>query len=119
MWWEKDENTSLIWAEINLKQCWNNILAHLLRDKEIKWYQKAKVKGLLEGDFNTKYFQLIENEKHRKTRIFQPKHGDKVIGDMTLKQYITTYYEDLFDPHVHKSFLLDESIIDDITQVLK
>ena len=48
-----------------------NKLAEMLRGEEIKWYQRAKVKELLEGDSNTKYFQLIANEKHRKTRIYQ------------------------------------------------
>ena len=43
----------------------------MLREEEIKWYQPTKVKELLEGDSNTKYFQLIANEKHRKTRIYQ------------------------------------------------
>jgi hypothetical protein len=42
----------------------------MLREEEIKWYQRAKVKELLEGDFNTKYFQLIANGNHRKSRIF-------------------------------------------------
>jgi hypothetical protein len=30
--------------------------ARLLREEEIKWYQRAKVKELLEDDSNTKYF---------------------------------------------------------------
>jgi hypothetical protein len=41
----------------------------MLRE-EIKWYECAKVKELLEGDSNTMYFQLISNGKHRKTGIF-------------------------------------------------
>jgi hypothetical protein len=42
----------------------------MLTEEEIKWYQQAKVEDLFEGDSNTKYFQLIANGKHRKTRIF-------------------------------------------------
>jgi hypothetical protein len=45
-------------------------LTELLREEEIKWYQRAKVKELLEGDLNTKYFQLVVNNKYRKSRIF-------------------------------------------------
>jgi hypothetical protein len=37
------------------------------------------MKELLEGDSNIKYFQLIVSRKHRKTRIFQLQHEDKVI----------------------------------------
>jgi hypothetical protein len=39
----------------------------MLREEEIKWYQRVKVKELLECDSNTKYFQLIASGKHRKT----------------------------------------------------
>jgi hypothetical protein len=89
-----------------------------LREEEIKWYQRAKVKDLLEGDSNTKYFQLIANGKHRKTRIFQLQHEDKIVeGDNELKNYITTYYKDLFGPTKPSSFSLDESRVDDIVQV--
>jgi hypothetical protein len=48
----------------------NNRLAELLREEEIKWYQRAKVKELLEGDLNTKYFQLVVNDKYRKSVNF-------------------------------------------------
>jgi hypothetical protein len=95
--------------EINIKQCLNTRLAQLLHEEEIKWYQRAKVKDLLEGDSNTKYFQLIANGKHRKTRIFQLQHEDKIVeGDNELKNYITTYYKDLFGPTKPSSFSLDE-----------
>jgi hypothetical protein len=60
---KKVESIPLQPDEINVRQCLNNILAHLLREEEIKWYQRAKVKELLEGDSNTKYFQLVANEK--------------------------------------------------------
>jgi hypothetical protein len=65
----------------------------LLREEEIKWYQRAKVQDLLQGDSNTKYFQMVANGKFRKTRIFQLKDGNQVItGESELKQHITTYY---------------------------
>jgi hypothetical protein len=80
---KKSESIPLQLDEINVKQCLNNRLAHLLSEEEIKWYQRAKVKELLEGDANTKYFQLVANGKYRKTRIFQLQHEDKIIeGDI-------------------------------------
>jgi hypothetical protein len=83
---KKAENTPLSSNEIDLKQYLNNRLAEMLREEEIKWYQRAKVKELLEGDSNTKYFQLVANWKYRKTRIFQLQHGDKIIeGDAPLE----------------------------------
>jgi hypothetical protein len=93
-------------------------LAQLLREDEIKWYEREKVKDLLEGDSNTKYFQLIANGKYRKTKIFQLQHSDRIIeGGQVLKEYITLYYKDLFGPPCDNSFSLDESRFDDIEQV--
>jgi hypothetical protein len=61
---KKAENIMLQPDELNLKQCLNNRLAHMLREEEIKWSQWVKVKELLEGDYNTKYFQFIANGKY-------------------------------------------------------
>ena len=66
---KKAESTLLDQNELNLKYVLNERLSELLREEEIKWYQRAKVKNLLEGDANTKYFQLVANEKHRKTSM--------------------------------------------------
>jgi hypothetical protein len=83
--------------ERDFKQFLNNRFAEILRKEEIKWYQHAKVKELLEGDSNTKYFQLIANGKHRKTWIFQLQHEDKIIeGEKELSEYVTSYYKNLF-----------------------
>jgi hypothetical protein len=72
----------------------------MLREEELKWYQRAKVKELLEGDSNIKYFQLVANGKYRKTRIFQLQHEEQIIeGEAALKQHITRYYKNLFGPY--------------------
>ena len=54
---KKAESTLLDQNELNLKYVLNERLSELLQEEEIKWYQRAKVKNLLEGDANTKYFQ--------------------------------------------------------------
>lgn len=56
--------------ELDLKLFVKNRLAQLLREEEIKWYQRAKTKHIIEGDRNMKYYHLVANGKHRKTRIF-------------------------------------------------
>jgi uncharacterized protein (DUF488 family) len=90
----------------------------MLREKEIKWYQRAKVKELLEEDSNSKYFQLIANGKHRKTRIFQLQHEDRIIeGEKELSDYVTSYYKNLFSAQIDNAFTLDEMRVDDINQV--
>ena len=48
-------------TELNLKHVLNERFAELLREEEIKWYHRAKVKHLLEGDANTKYYHLLAN----------------------------------------------------------
>jgi hypothetical protein len=56
---KKSETTVLTPQEVDLKQSLNTRLSELLREEEIKWYQRSKAKHLLEGDANTKYFSLV------------------------------------------------------------
>jgi hypothetical protein len=42
--------------EINSKHYLKERLVSLLREEELKWYERAKVKTLLEGDANTRFF---------------------------------------------------------------
>jgi hypothetical protein len=65
-----------------------------------------------------KYFHLVANGKHRKTRIFQLEEDDHLIqGDDQLNNYIIDYYQGLFS-HTKDDYLsLDESVTTDIQQV--
>ena len=88
---KKAESTILEDHEINLKHGLSERLADLLREEELKWYQRAKLKNLLEGDANTKFYHLVANGKHRKTRIFQLHDGEVIIsGDEALKKHISS-----------------------------
>ena len=90
----------------------------MLREEELKWYQRAKVRHLLEGDANTKYYHLLANGKHRKTRIFQLHDGDNIIeGDAHLKEHITSYYKNLFGPPDNSVVELNEHYVQDIPRV--
>jgi len=115
---KKAETVSISQVELDLKHVLNERLAELLREEELKWYQRAKVKHLLEGDANTKYYHLLANGKHRKTRIFQLEDGDSIIsGDAQIKGHITDYYKNLFGPSENSLIMLDETQTDDIPQV--
>jgi hypothetical protein len=115
---KKTEHTLLNGSERDLKHVVNERLAELLREEELKWYQRAKVKHLLEGDTNTKYYHLLANGRHRKTRIFQLEDGDSILtGDAQLKEHITSYYKNLFGPSEDSLLSLDESQTEDIPQV--
>lgn len=115
---KKAEKQCLSKQELNLKNYLKNRLALLLREEEIKWYQRAKTKRIVDGDRNTKYYHLIANGKHRKTRIFQLEQEEGVIkGDVQLRKYITKYYKNLFGPPEENNFSMRESRIEDIPQV--
>jgi hypothetical protein len=73
---------------------------------------------LLYGDSNTKYFHLVANGKHRKTRIFQLEEDDHLIrGDDQLAKYITDYYQGLLGHKEDDYLSLDESATAGIQQV--
>jgi len=115
---KKSKNERFEGWEIDLKQTLKTRLVQLLREEGIKWYQRGKTTKILQGDMNTKYFHLIANGKHRKTRIFQLEDGEKIIkGDDELKKYITEYCRGLFGPSDASLLNLDESRRDDIPQV--
>jgi hypothetical protein len=115
---KKAETATLNEFELNLKHVLNERLVEFLREEELKWYQRVKVKYLLKGDTNTKYYHLLANGRHRKTRIFQLEDGSNIIsGDAQLKGHITNYYKNLFGPSEISHIMLDESQIDDIPQV--
>ena len=115
---KKVEISILIDNEINLKHYLKERLIFLLREEEIKWYERAKVKTLLQGDDNTRFFHLVANGKHRKQHIFRLEQEDGVIvGNLELKKYITHYYKNLFGQPDENDISLVESWIDDIPQV--
>jgi hypothetical protein len=111
----KAESQILSQQELDLKQSVKERITQLLREEEIKWFQRAKTKNLLEGDNNTKYFHMVDNEKRRKTRIFQLEQEGKMIkGQENLKVFIIKYYKDLFGSSQRNNFSLDKSQINDI-----
>ena len=93
-------------------------MAKLLREEELKLYQRAKATDVLLGDNNTRYFQMIANGKHQKKCIFSlDNDGVKIEGQNNLKNYITQFYKKLFRPSEENHFAFDESRINDIPQV--
>jgi len=54
--------------EVELRHHLKGQLTKLMRE-EIFWLQRSKATKLLQGDDNTKYFHLVANGRHRKTKI--------------------------------------------------
>uniref|UniRef100_A0A453KU06 Reverse transcriptase domain-containing protein n=1 Tax=Aegilops tauschii subsp. strangulata TaxID=200361 RepID=A0A453KU06_AEGTS len=112
------ETRTLSQQEIELKNQSNEKVARLLREEEIKYYQRSKADLILMGDSNTRYFQLIANGRHRKKCIYSLQQDEGLIeGQEELKKYITKYYKSLFGAPAEGNFTLDETRTDDIPQV--
>jgi hypothetical protein len=96
--------------EIELKSQSNAQIASLLREEELKWYQRSKAQFILEGDSNTRYFNGVANGRHRKKRIHSMIQDNGWIeGHEQLKAYITNYYRNLFGALEEVPFLLMRS----------
>jgi len=116
---DKKVETSLFsLQEMELRHHLKLQVTKLLREEEIYWLQRSKATKLLQEDDNTKYFHLVANNRHRKTKIVKLEQEEgTIIGDENLKNYITQYYKGLFGPHTQNSFSMDKSLRYDIPQV--
>ena len=112
------ETRLLTAQEIELKSQSNAQVARMLREEELKWYQRSKAQFILEGDSNTRYFHNVANGRHRKKRIHSLVQDEGLIeGQDQLKAYITKFYKGLFGPPDVSNLTMDESRTDDIPQV--
>jgi hypothetical protein len=114
----KAETSLLSIHELEFKHCLSTELSKLQKEEELYWFQRSKATKLTQGDNNTKYFRIIANGRHRKTRIIQLEQDEGlIVGEDNLKTYITNYYKVLFGPPESNLFSFDESLRDDISQV--
>jgi mannosylglycoprotein endo-beta-mannosidase len=67
----KAETFLLSPQEVELRHHLKGQLTKLLREEKIYWLQRSKATMLLQGDNNTKYFHMVANGRHRKTKIVQ------------------------------------------------
>ena len=96
--------------EIELKSQFNAEVARMLREEELKWYQRSKANFILKGDANTKYFQNVANGRHRKKHIHSLNQDEGMIeGQEQLKAYITNYYKGLFGAPADDILSMDEA----------
>jgi hypothetical protein len=115
---KKAETSQLSPNELTLKIYIDERLTTILREEEICLFQRAKVKQIIEGNNNTKYFQLVANGKHKKQRIFSLEDDEGIrIEEADLKHHITNYHKTLFGKTDHNSVIMEESVTHDIPQV--
>jgi hypothetical protein len=63
---KKVETQLLCQHEWDLKQNISNKLTQLLREEELKCFQRSKTTNILKRDNNTKYFQMVANDKGKR-----------------------------------------------------
>jgi hypothetical protein len=116
---KKAETTCLSPNELNSLAFANDRLAGIMREEEVRIFQRAKVNNLLEGDDNTKYFHLVANGKHRRQCIYslEDDAGACISDEEELKKHITSYYKNLFGKPDTTLIELEESNTHDIPQV--
>ena len=107
---DADERASKMEAEQKLRE--------LLREEEMKWALRAKVRQVVQGDDNTQFFHMIANGKHRKKKIFQLEQDEgTIVGHENLKLYISNYYKQLFRAPDDNFVFMDEHMVGDIPQL--
>ena len=90
----KAEANTLVVADSNAKREAELKLAKLLREEELKWARRAKVRQVIQGDNNTQFFHMIANGKHRKKEIIQLEQDEgTIVGHENLKLYISNFYK--------------------------
>jgi hypothetical protein len=105
-----EEVPTLPFYEIELKNQSNAEIARLLREEEIKWYERSKSQFILEGDSHTRYFHSVGNGRHMNEHIHSLVQDEGIIEVQEhLKSYITNYYKNLFGPPKDGNFSMDES----------
>jgi hypothetical protein len=114
---KKAESQVLSQREWDLKQRISERITQLLREEEVRWFQRAKTTKILKGDNNTKYFQMVANGK-RRTRIFRLEQEEGIVEEeKQLNKFITDYYKGLFGRPECSSMSLNESMVEDIPQI--
>ncbi|CAN1136858.1 Transposon TX1 uncharacterized 149 kDa protein [Linum perenne] len=73
-----------------LKDCW--------KQEEEFWSQRARVKWLSEGDWNTRFFHLSTIQRKQRNSIWRLKVDEDtwVENESEIKEHICTFFRDLF-----------------------
>jgi hypothetical protein len=105
---KKAEITMLLPHEIGIKHCLNVRLIQLLREEEIRRYQRSKSNKLRQGDSNKKYFHMVANGRNRKSRIFQLMEGDRTLRTITkiclVLQMVDNFPSIVIDDQIYYKF---------------
>ncbi|KAF5202955.1 Transposon tx1 putative protein [Thalictrum thalictroides] len=72
-------------------------LDKLVRQKEIKWQQKAKIRWRVEGENMTKFYHRVVNIRRKSNHLQNLLiEGEEESGEDKIKERIIKFYTDLF-----------------------
>lgn len=72
---KESESVGLSFKKFLLRKYLDSKLQNILREEEVKWFQRAKEQDLLMGDSLTSYFMAKVNARRRRNRIVSLKRG--------------------------------------------
>lgn len=92
-------------------------LAYVIREEKWKWFQRSKVREILEGDRNTKYYHAKANGRRRNCQIHSLSQEEgEIEGQSNLLCYITHFYKKLFGHSVENSISIEMEGICQVTE---
>ena len=82
-------------------------LEDLMNKEELMWAQKARTKWILQGDRNTKFFQIVVKQRRAKNKILQIKDSDGNITDnlMDIESILVGHFKNCFSNNNQSNFL--------------
>lgn len=91
---KKSELSGVSEADYVFRKKLQSDLNKILREEEIKWYQRSTEKDIKEGDGNTKYFMIKASGRKRRSKSFRFIQDEGIIqGDEQLLKYVTDFYK--------------------------
>ncbi|RYR24105.1 hypothetical protein Ahy_B02g057597 isoform A [Arachis hypogaea] len=102
------QNPFLDQLEVNL----NKELNEILDKEETFWLQKSREQWIVEGDRNTRFYHTKTIIRRRKNKILKLRNlnGEWIEDDQSLKNHITSFFQNLYKEEVSNCPWVFESI---------
>ena len=85
------------------------------KEEQVKWFQRAKSKDLLQGDSLTPYFMAKASGRKSKSRITSLlQDGGLIVGEGDILKYATSYYKNLFGPVVNNTSISLDVVLENV-----
>ena len=84
-------------------------LEELILREKIHWRQKARVKWVKEGDYNSKFFHKVVNDRRNKKyiKVLENERGLMLNNSESIKEEILHYFEKLYSGPTGESWRVE------------